>query len=249
MQKQDYQEIGDPVIKDEVNGSEREEEKQGDETDKLVNIDGEDDKDKQMPDFIAAEAKKADIGFYVLQVLASLGAGCFAAYSGYNHSEMDCSHPVAFWLEVTGATIVSIGLLWWVALFALKYIKRTKMRGTANKFFSFLLVCIGIFFVVWWVLGHVWVFQTSKSDCDSNLYLTGLWFIIGVYIYLVLMMCLQCWVAMCLVCCAVFRPFRRDEPTDQPPTTDGPSEQPLVPETNGDQEQSENQENPDKQQS
>jgi len=246
MQKQEYQEIGDPVIKVETAAESKEEEKQDNESDKLVQVE-EEDKDKQMPDFIAAEAKRADVGFYVLQVLASLGAGCFAAWSGYDHANVDCAHPVAFWLQITGATIVSIGLLWWVALFALKYIKRTKARGWANKFFSFLLVLIGIFFVIWWILGHVWVFQTSKNDCDDSLYLTGLWFIIGVYIYMVMMMCLQCWVAMCLVCCAVFRPFRRDhEPLDQ--ANEVTPDQPLVPE-NGDTEATENHENPDKVQS
>jgi len=208
----------------------------------LVNIE-EDDKDKQMPDFIAAEAKRADIGFYVLQVVASLAAGAFAAYSGYRNSDVECGHPVAFWLQIIGVTIVSIGILWWIALFALKYIRTQKMRGYTSKFFSFLLFLIGAFFIVWWVLGHVWVFQTSPADCDANLYLTGLWFIIGVYIYTVVMICLQCWVAMCLVCCAVFRPFGKTE-QQQLQSTDPQSEQPLVHEK--DQENPEEQENQNK---
>jgi len=236
MQKQEYQEIGDPATNQE-NGVEKEE-PQKTEEDKLVNVE-EDDKDKQMPDFIAAEAKRADIGFYVLQVVASLAAGAFAAYSGYHHSEAECGHPVAFWLQVIGVTIISIGILWWIALFALKYIRRQKLRGYTSRFFSFLLFVIGAFFIAWWVLGHVWVFQTSKADCDSSLYLTGLWFIIGVYVYTVVMICLQCWVAMCLVCCAVFRPFggNKQEPEQQP--SDPQTEQPLVHE--------QDQENPDDQ--
>jgi len=236
MQKQDYQEIGDPVTI-EVNG-EKEENKQ-EESDKLVQIE-EDQGKKEMPDYIAVEAKKADIGFYIIQVIVSLVAGVFATWSGYSNMSTVCSHPVATWLEISGLTIVSIGLLWWVALFALKYIRKNKLRSNLSRGFGAVLVVVGIFFVVWWVMGHVWVFQTSKTDCDEDLYLTGLWFIIGVYIYMVMMMCLQCWVAMCLVCCAVFR--RPHEP-EQP--VDGASEQPLVPENENIQEPSDRPENPE----
>jgi len=241
MQKEEYQEIGEPAPKAEDGGEK--EDQPNTEEDKLVNIE-EEDKDKQMPDFIAAEAKKADVGFYVLQVIASLGAGAFAAYSGYHHSEAECGHPVAFWLQIIGVTIVSIGLLWWIALFALKYIRKSKLRGYTSKFFSGLLMVIGIFFIVWWVLGHVWVFQTSRADCDGSLYLTGLWFIIGVYIYTVVMICLQCWVAMCLVCCAVFRPSfgHREEQQQQVQNEDPTTQQPLV---KDEEETQDGQEKPD----
>jgi len=235
MQKEEYQEIGEPAPKPEDG---EKDDQPNSEEDKLVNIEDED-KDKQMPDFIAAEAKRADVGFYVLQVIASLGAGAFAAYSGYHHSDAECGHPVAFWLQIIGVTIVSIGLLWWIALFALKYIRKSKLRGYTSRFFSGLLGLIGIFFIVWWVLGHVWVFQTSRADCDSSLYLTGLWFIIGVYIYTVVMICLQCWVAMCLVCCAVFRPSfgQKEQISNEDPT----QQQPLV----KDEETQDGQEKPD----
>jgi len=116
--------------------------------------------------------------------------------------------------------------------------------GIRASFFSGLLMIIGIFFIVWWVLGHVWVFQTSRADCDGSLYLTGLWFIIGVYIYTVVMICLQCWVAMCLVCCAVFRPSfgHREEQQQQVQNEDPTTQQPLV---KDEEETQDGQEKPD----
>jgi len=206
MDKQEYQEIGDPVTKDVNEKVEKTEE------DKLINVSTDDEeKEKPMPSFIAQEAKKADVGFYVFQVLLCLIGGAFAAYVGSNHVASECAQPVAIWLQILGGTIAAIGVLWWAALFGLKRIRKIKIRMWVNRIFGALLVLSGIFFIVWLAIGHYWVFQTSKVDCNPGLYLTGLWFIIGIYIDIIAMLCLQCSVAMCLVCCAVFRSQSKEE--------------------------------------
>jgi len=79
--------------------------------------------------------KKADVGFYVLQVLLCVLGGAFAAYVGSNHVASECAQPVAIWLQILGGTIAAIGLLWWLALFGLKRIKRIKVRMWVNRFF------------------------------------------------------------------------------------------------------------------
>jgi len=236
MQKQDYQEIGEPTIKVEDGSLLDKEDEKPEESEKAP-----EDEDKQMPEFVAAEAKRADVGFYVLQMIASVGAGGFAAYVGHFNHETQCSQPIATWLFITGATIVALGLLWWLALFALKFLRNgSKVRNCLHKMAAAVLCLSTLFFLAWWVMGHVWIFSSSKNDCDEALYLTGLWFIVGVYMYLIFTMCLQCWVAMCLVCCAVFRPFRKDNGplSEQTPLSPHKSqaEQPLVPEHTGIQE-------------
>jgi len=225
-EKHEYQEIGEPTPKVEDGSAEKEEDKQS-ETSKLK-PDEEETQKEQMPDFIQQEAKKADVAFYVVQMLACIAAGGFAAYSGHMASESSCSHPVAMWLLITGVTIFSIGLLWWLALLTIKCGKhRAWIKVLANKIATGFLLVATLFFLIWWIMGHIWIFQSSRNDCDEALYLTGLWFIIGSYIYLVFTICMQCWVAMCLVCCAVFRPINNKE---EPASSDQPAneQQPLV---------------------
>jgi len=237
MQKQDYQEIDDPAIKVEDGSLLDKEDEKPEESEKTT-----EDDDKQMPEFIASEAKRADVGFYVLQMLASLAAGGFAAYVGHYHSTKECSQPIATWLFITGATIVILGLLWWLAIFALKYLRTgTKVKSCLRNFTASVLCLSTLFFLAWWVMGHVWIFSSSKNDCDESLYLTGLWFLVGVYMYLVFTMCMQCWVAMCLVCCAVFRPFRKNTTPLSDQAVIPHAEEPLAPENTGIQENEENQ--------
>ncbi len=57
---------------------------------------------------------------------------------------------------------------------------------------------LGLFVLAWFIVGNVWTFSISESQCNKHLYRTSFWYIIVVYIALGLGCCIGCCVGCCV---------------------------------------------------
>jgi len=138
---------------------------------------------------------------YLFQLILGCGISAFLLWAGLHYKDTDtypCNKPIAMWLFATGVTGLAVVGLMLIQVMCF-------LTGTeAGAFFGLCIAIIqglsGLWSLVWFILGNVWVFGTNATDCpadDGTLFKIGFWYLIAVYILMGLGCVLACLIACC----------------------------------------------------
>jgi len=125
---------------------------------------------------------------WIIQTIISLGGSIYAVRTGSVYLHLDCSKPIAVWLIAIGCATILFDSMWVIC----RAIIDGRYRSGINTFIYKFMWLTLFFLFIWVICGQVWVFTSSKENCAKGLYLTGWWYLVGVYIFCGTMLIWHC---------------------------------------------------------
>jgi uncharacterized membrane protein YidH (DUF202 family) len=147
--------------------------------------------------FVAMRGLKEQKKLSMAQVFASIICGALTFYIGYTYNDRLCSRPLAMLMMLSGSFSLA-QVVFQIVMFKL----------STKRAWHHLLILVGILLLlsvvaaqIVGILGIIFTFQTSETDCDPALHkVAWIMFILPLFVGLFLMVCLICcaFVAMAL---------------------------------------------------
>jgi hypothetical protein len=124
------------------------------------------------------------------QGIIKCAIAAFLIWAGVHYRHASCNHPLALWLLVMGAA--------WLGFLMLALLSVVASNGSdgATVTLAVCFPCIlcglclaGPFLVVWFILGNVWTYTSSRDRCDRTLYDITFWYLIFLYAWALISCC------------------------------------------------------------
>eukprot|EP00475_Leptophrys_vorax_P000839 TRINITY_DN10451_c0_g1_i1.p1 TRINITY_DN10451_c0_g1~~TRINITY_DN10451_c0_g1_i1.p1 ORF type:complete len:339 (-),score=93.03 TRINITY_DN10451_c0_g1_i1:1102-2118(-) len=108
--------------------------------------------------------------FVMLLAAAAVSGGIYLVTYAIKHGYMTCKTSLAAWLGVAGAAISVGTCLWCVTIFLI-----------SSWLYTGALHIVVTFSWMWFLVGNVWIYSMSPSDCDSALYYPAKYLLIVIW--------------------------------------------------------------------